>query len=291
MVRTLLPLDRDYPSALRALKSPREITVQGTLEPGQSRVAIVGSRAAHPDAERYAFALAAALADNGLCVVSGGAEGIDGAAHRGALDAGGTTWVVAPFGHGAPCFPESHAQLFADVVAAGGAMVYVLPAGQRARNFRARNHLMVALVDAVVVIQAGAVSGTLNTAHQAQAQGRPLWVAPPAPWLPGFEGSRALLRGPNARPLWSANDLLDAFSRPSPSRPATPERPSRAPPVDDAARAVLACLTTPRCKDELVEATGWSPSRLAEVLFALQLDGLVVEDEGGRICAREPRTS
>jgi DNA processing protein len=291
MARTILPLDSDYPSPLLALKKPPEITVDGELDLTTPRVAIVGARAADKGAENFASTLASRLARAGVCVVSGGARGIDGAAHRGALDGRGVTWVIAPFGNGAPCFPDDHANLFSRVVAAGGAMIHVLARGQKARDFPVRNRIMVALVHAVVVVQAGPKSGTLNTARHTLAQGRPLWVVPAAPWLESFTGSRQLLSDPKVHRLDSDEAILEVLAQvrgmaPTPAGVGSPEKAVKE--LEGDARVLVECLTVPRHRDELVQATGWSPSRLASIMFELEVEGRIIEEVDGRV-RRNPR--
>ena len=124
----LTPADEAYPAKLRALPSPpASVSVDGPL--GEAKVvAIVGTRS--PDAAPCAFArsLAASVVARGGVVVSGGAAGIDAAAHEGAMDAGGRTWVVAGTGQG-EVYPKEHAPLFERVVASGGAMVWPFAPG------------------------------------------------------------------------------------------------------------------------------------------------------------------
>lgn len=281
--RILLPFDVDYPASLRSLKKAPELTVVGNFDPrtDAKRVAIVGARFAHSSALAYAEQLAMTLCRSGVCVVSGGALGVDGAAHRGALAAGGVTWVVAPFGLGAPCFPPKHAGLFADVVAKRGAIVHVVAAGEPARaHFTVRNRWMVAMVDAVVVVQAGRSSGTLNTARHAVEQRRPLWVASPPPWIDGFEGSIDLLRAGDARTLWRTEELVEEVVAPL----TTPED------LDSEGEQLWSCLEDPRHRDELAHATGWSSARLANVIFGLELRGLVYEDDAGRLHRNRQKT-
>jgi DNA processing protein len=135
-----------------------------------------------------AHALAKHLAGRGVHVVSGGALGIDGAAHRGALAGGGTTTVVL----GTGCdvmYPVRHAPLFARAIETGGAVISIVPDGTTARRaqFVSRNDLIAALADAVIVVEAEVKSGSLSTAHAAQKRGR-IVVA----W-PGSRGCDALI--------------------------------------------------------------------------------------------------
>jgi DNA processing protein len=178
----------ELPARLEALGWKHALHVRGTLPLDQPSVAIVGARAATRVAMDRAYQIAAHLAGQGVHVVSGGALGIDGAAHRGALAGGGTTTVV--FGSGVDVmYPQRHAGLFEQVVALGGALVSMLPDGTQPRGytFVQRNPLIAALADAVIVIEAELRSGSLSTARAAAAFGREV-----AAW-PGSRGCDLLI--------------------------------------------------------------------------------------------------
>jgi len=140
--------------------------------PGTSRcVAIVGARAASGHAAAAARALAADLAGCGYAVVSGGAIGIDAAAHRGALDAGGETVAVMATGLDI-AYPARNRPLFGEIVATGrGALLSPFPLGVPPRRYRfvRRNRIIAGLADAVVVVEAGLASGSLYTAAATRA--------------------------------------------------------------------------------------------------------------------------
>ena len=176
------------PDRLTAVGWTGELHVRGVLAADRPTVAIVGARAATTVAMRRAHALAKHLAGRGVHVVSGGALGIDGAAHRGALAGGGATTVV--LGSGVDVlYPERHAPLFEQVVAGGGAIVSMFPTGTLPRRwtFLRRNELIAALADAVLVIEADVRSGSLSTARAATKLGRVV-----AAW-PGSRGCERLL--------------------------------------------------------------------------------------------------
>jgi DNA processing protein len=183
-----------YPQRLRALDIDRTLHVRGVLAAGPA-LAIVGARAASQHAMERAHAWAKHAAARGVNVVSGGALGIDGAAHRGALEAmasarqsaGSTTAVL---GTGIDVlYPARHAPLFEQIVRAGGALVSMFPrrAEPRPWMFTARNTLISALADVVIVVEADVRSGSLSTALAAQKQGRVVAA------YPGSRGCRALL--------------------------------------------------------------------------------------------------
>jgi len=278
-LRHLTPLDPSYPSRLRKLaRPPSTITVQGGSLEAERAVAIVGSRAAHPDAAAFARHLAATLVRSGIVVVSGGALGIDAAAHRGALDAGGRTWAVTGTGSD-HCFPTEHAPLYAEIAASSGAMVWPFApaANARAGGFMLRNRVLTALSDAVVVVQAGLPSGALHAAACAIRQRVPLWVVPVPPWMGrGFAGSRRLLEQ-GARALHAVDALLASLglgvrrSSPPPSRP-----------LSESETAVLgATSAVPLHLDEIASrAQSPAPAVLASLL-TLALEDVVVEGPPG----------
>ncbi|MDQ3370837.1 MAG: DNA-protecting protein DprA, partial [Myxococcota bacterium] len=154
-----------FPRRLAALGWTAPLHVRGAAPGDGPAIAVVGSRAASGDGMERATQLAQHLAHRGVHVVSGGALGIDGAAHRGALAGGGTTTVVLGTGVDVP-YPRRHAPLFAQVVAHRGGLLSMLPDGTEPRphTFPQRNGLIAALADAVVVVEADVRSGSLSTA-------------------------------------------------------------------------------------------------------------------------------
>ena len=167
------------PERLKALPWKRPVYLRGaSLEDGPS-VAIVGARAASKLAMDRAHSWARHLAGRGVHVVSGGAFGVDGAAHRGALAAGGTTTVVL----GSGCdvwYPVRHAALFSEVLAQRGTLASLCPDGTHPTRttFPARNPLIAALADVVVIVEADVRSGSLTTAAAAKKLGRVVVACP-----------------------------------------------------------------------------------------------------------------
>lgn len=212
-----LLLDRaGYPSRLHVLTDPpRQVTTTGPLDPDARVVAIVGARDATPRSEAFAFDLARALASAGVVIASGGAVGVDAAAHRGALAACGRTWAVLPNGRH-HCTPPENRRLFQAIsLSPGSRLVWpfaddVTPKkdGQR---FHYRNAVLVALADDVIVVQAHLASGSLNAARWARSFGRRTWATPAPPWSTGFAGSNLLLARGDARPIWSGQALVETL--------------------------------------------------------------------------------
>jgi DNA processing protein len=231
-------------------------------------VAIVGTRAATPYGRRLARTFARQLGAAGCCIVSGLALGIDTAAHEGALEAGAPTVGVLGGGH-AQFFPRRNAPLAARMIAAGGAVLSPFPPQQPAEPWRflARNAIVAALADAVVVIEAPGRSGALNTAG---------WAAPRIPVLavPGdvdrlhVAGCHALIRD-GAILARNAADVLEVLHlQGTPPQPAI-ER-------DGAAGELLRALRRGESDlDDLVDATGVAPAQALAELAMLELEGVV----------------
>jgi DNA processing protein len=187
-VTTVQLIPGQLPQRLQALGWTRPLYLRGPVPSDGPSVAIVGARAASGVAMERAHLLARHLGSNGVQVVSGGALGIDGAAHRGALAGGGITTVV--LGNGVDiAYPLRHAGLFREVVARGGSLVSLLADGiaPRVGTFPQRNPLISALADAVIVVEADVRSGSLSTARAGRQQGRIV-----AAW-PGSRGCDRLL--------------------------------------------------------------------------------------------------
>lgn len=279
-----------YPERLAALADPPLLlAVRGRPEAlALPLVAIVGARQATPYGVGSARALARQLAGLGFGIVSGLARGIDAAAHRGALEAGGVT--VGVLGCGADrVYPPEHAAL-AEEMAAAGAVVSELPAGAAPlkQHFPLRNRLISGLARALVVVEARARSGSRISAEHAAEQGREVLAVPGPIDAPTSEGANLLLRD-GAAPALDASDVLRALGRFAEAEAWLAQR-RRAPaadaahPLDPAARALLAALRgAPATRDELAARLGLAPAALAAPLLALELEGRVAEDRAGRL--------
>lgn len=176
---------------------------------GGPSVAVVGTRRPSLDGMRTARRIAGALAAAGVVVVSGLARGIDQAAHRGALDGGGSTVAVLGTGLGVD-YPARTASLRAEIAATGALLTELLPGcGPRPWQFLARNRIISGLADATVVVEGRDRSGALQTARLAGGQGRDVWAVPGSLNAPTSAAPLALLRD-GAIPLTSIDDLVDS---------------------------------------------------------------------------------
>jgi DNA processing protein len=198
-----------WPAGLDDLRAtvPRAIYVAGELPPLAGAVAIVGTRYADPDAIAFTHRLSSELAQAGRVVVSGGADGVDAAAHEGCLAAGGSTVAVLATGL-LRAYPAHRAPLFGEIARQGGLVCEsVDPNRVGAWSFLRRNRLIAALAECVILVQAPARSGALSTARWAKSLKRKLFVVPAAPWDVRGEGGLALLRS-GAQICTSVTDVL-----------------------------------------------------------------------------------
>lgn len=285
-----------YPPPLAALAgAPPLLYVRGAwTDADATAVGIVGSRACTAYGKRMAAEIARGLARAGVTVVSGLARGIDGAAHRGALEAGGRT-IAALAGGLSRIYPPEHADL-ADEVTAAGALVTETPmtVAPQPGMFPARNRIISGLSRGVVVVEANIKSGALITVDHALEQGKEVFAVPGPIDSPASAGCLELIRK-GARLVRSADDILDDLggiavsdwkgAKPKPAPQPTlfdaPLPPPAPPPQLDAPQqAVWDLLTTRRHADELAREAGLGAGALAAVLMQLELKRLVVRQPG-----------
>ena len=207
-------------------------------------MAVVGARACSPYGRHVARLVGRELAAAGLVVVSGLARGVDGEAHRGALEGGGVTIAVLGCGVDRD-YPAAHAELAARIVAAGGLVVAEYAPGVEPAPWRfpARNRIIAGLCVATVVVEARERSGALITADFALEEGREVFVVPGEITSALSAGSNALLRL-GATPLLSSTDVLVALG-------VEPPEPAAADVSADAALALAAVRDAPIGADEL----------------------------------------
>ncbi len=273
------PRDGRYPSRLRDLERPPDpLWIEGDAAALDVRaVAIVGTRRMTAYGERVARELAGACACAGVVVVSGLAQGIDSAAHRGALDAGGST--VAVLGEGITLFlatVRGRRRPLVPRIRSSGALVSQYPPSFCAQpwTFAKRNATIAALAEAVVVIEAGERSGALITADEARRLGRPLFAVPGPLGSAASVGTNALLASGEARVLVSADALHEALGLSAPSAAASPMDPVLEALVVDALDA-----------DALRRRVHLTEGELADRLLRLTLAGRVMKTRDGRYAA------
>lgn len=227
----------------------------GRLPEGPA-VAVVGTRHPTLDGLRTAEALGRLLAQHGVVVVSGMARGIDQAAHRGALDAGGRTVAVLGAGF-AVDYPRGDGALREEIAASGGLATELAPADPpRPRHFLARNRIVSGLADAVVVVEGGTRSGALVTARWAGEQGRDLWAVPGSLHAPTSRAPLDLVRD-GAQVVTRLEDVVEAVTGATGGPTGRQGDPAPPPDLTAPARDVLALLSaTPAAPAALVRASG-----------------------------------
>jgi len=285
--RVLVPGDTMFPKAMRDLERPPLALYwqgRGSLWPllkARCAIAVVGTRRPSPHGEAMAHAIGAALARAGWPVVSGLAEGIDGAAHQGCLAAGGRPVAVlgTPLGR---VYPRHHAAL-QQRVAEQGLLLSEQPAGTavQAGHFAARNRLQVGLAAGLVLVECPQRSGALQSAGLAWKQRLPIWVVPADAGKVSAAGSNALLsqghtvlldpadlvrqlgQGPLASP---GTGLRSASAESNPQRGSDPE--------------LLAAVGSGASLEQLCASLGESAAALATRLLPLELAGVLRAEPG-----------
>lgn len=247
---------------------------------GAPRVAIVGTRAATPHGLADAHQLGAELAEAGVTVVSGMAIGIDGAAHTGALDAGGVTVGVVATGLDIE-YPRRHATLY-ERIRANGLIVSELGFGTRPtpERFPIRNRIIAALADVTVVVEATAKGGARITAEHAFRYGRDVFAAPGSRRNPAAQGCNELIRD-GAHPFLDTDDVLIGLGMtPGARRSGAAEALAR-PALSKDSRIVHEAMGgEPATLDELAQRTGLALGPVAEALCRLTRDGWASAERG-----------
>lgn len=299
--------DAGYPDRLRQIADPPIVLyVRGALPdlddiPG---IAVVGTRRSTLYGEKTAQTMAGGLAQAGFIIVTGMALGVDGAASRGALRAGGKT--VAVLGGGVDvCYPMQHRALMGDILLSG-AILSEYPPGTRAlpQHFPVRNRIISGLCVGTLVIEAPLRSGALITAHEALDQGRDVFAVPGSVDLDSFKGSNAMLaRGEaqlvttpleiireyagllreepdEARISRTFNRLIGAQPEPATVRAEEPALPDHL--SETELRIIAAIREGAAGADEIADRTGLPAPLVTAAITMLELDG-VIKRESGRL--------
>jgi DNA processing protein len=291
-VRLLALGTADYPAALATIPDPPHLLyLRGSLQEGDARaVALVGSRTCTSYGKRVVERLAQGLVRAGYVIVSGLARGIDGVAHRAALEAGGRTLAVLAGGL-SRIYPPEHKGL-AEEVSRAGALLSEAPMRQEpmAGLFPARNRIISGLSQAVVLIEAAEKSGALITAEHAAEQGRTVLAVPGPIDSEASGGTNALIRQ-GAILCRGVDDILEELHGVSAlamaakkAGAATVPPPAPPPPqLDEAQRRVWDALAEgPRHVDQLVQQLGLDVAPLAGMLLVLEMKKVVRRLPGNR---------
>ncbi|HET9051595.1 MAG TPA: DNA-processing protein DprA [Candidatus Dormibacteraeota bacterium] len=264
---------------------PSELWMLGRVDPCPPAVAVVGSRRASAHALRAGRRIGRDLAAHGIQVLSGLALGVDGEAHRGALEGGGTT--VAVLGCGIDtCYPSTHRGLHADVVRRGSILTEEAPGTPPLPYlFPKRNRIIAALADAVVVVEAGPRSGALSTARHAAELGREVLACPANYLNEGALGSNLLLRD-GATPYLGVTSLLDAVPALAAVAAVRPEAAAGGPGRDTVEGRLVALLGGGSAHpDELLRRLGVDARTLSTLLGRMEAEGFVTIAASGLVSA------
>jgi DNA processing protein len=276
----------DYPALLREIPDPPLVLyIAGERQLLSARqLAIVGSRNPTPMGRENARAFAKSLAGAGLVITSGMALGVDGAAHRGALEAGGKTIAVAGTGLDR-VYPARHRDLAHEIVK-HGALVSEFPPGMPPlpENFPVRNRIISGLSLGTLVVEAALQSGSLITARMANEQGREVFAIPGSIHAPQARGCHALIRQ-GAKLVETAQDILEELGPLAGVALQTAHETT--PPTSRLDSTMVTLLEhighDPVSIDTLIERSGLTADAVSSMLLQMELNGLVSNCPGGKI--------
>ncbi|WP_103030358.1 DNA-processing protein DprA [Salinibacter altiplanensis] len=279
------PWDERFPNRLREIYDPPAfLWMRGTLpESDRPMVTVVGTRRCTDYGRTQAHHFGAELARRGFTVVSGLAYGIDAAAHKGALDAGGRTIAVLGSGIGR-IYPQKHTAL-AERIAESGAVLseYGLDAEPDAPHFPKRNRIVSGLALGTLVVESHAEGGALITARLAVEQNREVFAVPGAITKNSSRGTNRLIQRGHAKLVLEVEDMLEELPAVTVKEPGDVDAdtvtagsgPDPSGLSGDASVLYDALSATPVHVDELCEETGLDPSTALPTLLKLEFNGLV----------------
>lgn len=283
----------EYPAYLATISDPPYLLyIRGTLTAADANaVALVGSRHCTEYGRRVAARLASGLARAGVTVVSGLARGIDGAAHRAALEAGGRTLAVLAGGL-SRIYPPEHTDLAREVEASGAVLTESkMDQEPLAGLFPVRNRIISGLSKVVVLVEAAEKSGALITANHAADQGRTVLAVPGSVEASSSGGTNELIRK-GAVLCRGVEDILEelhgvsamaAAQNNTASLPVTPPAPSGPPPgLDDNQRRIWEILTEACHLDQLVQRLGLAVPQVSGALMMMEMKKVVRRLPGNR---------
>lgn len=272
-INKISPQEHDFLQIIGTIADkPKALYIMGEL-PKERRpsVAIVGTRKPTVYGKEVTHRLAYELAKQGVVIISGLALGVDGLAHRAALEAGGATIAVLGNGLGS-VYPAAHRTLAKQIIDSGGAIIseYEPEAEARGFQFLERNRIVSGLSDAIIITEAAARSGTLNTAGHALEQGRDIFVVPGNITSPLSAGCNALLKR-GAAPVTEAKDVLETIA-PQLLKPQSVLPLGTTPLETEIIKLLQAGV---RDGDQLHQKTGAGASEFGQTLTMMELSGTI----------------
>lgn len=260
---------------------PRRLYIRGVIPEKHKFLCVVGPRKHTEYAKKVCENLIADLAGYPICIVSGLAFGIDSVAHQSAIDNGLPTIAFPGSGLGENViYPQSHMSLAENILKSGGALVSEFENNFDIQNwmFPQRNRLMVAIANAVLVIEAGEKSGTMITGRLTSDYNRELLVVPGPINSENARGSNKLIRL-GATVVTCANNVLEALSIPIHEKTASHEN------LTEDEKVLLSLLTEPTEIDALIERTNFTIEKINGLISLLEIKNLV-DVINGKICQK-----
>lgn len=278
-MNTLKPAD--YPELLKEIPdAPEKLYIEGTLPPKENKLlAVVGSRKYSDYGKRACEKLISDLSGHPVTIVSGLALGIDSIAHRAALKAGLQTVAVPGSGlDQKSLYPHSHKNLAREIVKSGGGLLSEFDPGTPGypANFPKRNRVVAGMSHATLIVEANIKSGTLITARLAMDYNRDVLTIPNSIFSKTGEGPNDLIKH-GATPITSSDDLLQALGIETNTEK---DRETLYNDCSENERAIIAALSEPRTRDELVRESKLSSSDFNTTLTILEIKGLIQESLG-----------
>lgn len=276
-INLVLYQDRAYPDRLKNIPAPPyALYISGQLpDPGAFAVGIVGARVCTPYGQAMAKEIAGQLSDAGVDIISGLAKGIDGAAGRGALDAGGRTYAVLGSGVDV-CYPREHIGLYKEIKEKGGVISEQLPGSPPLPvYFPARNRIISGLSDVIIVIEAKEKSGSLITADMAMEQGKDVYALPGPVTSVLSAGCNALIKQ-GAGIFLSVEDFIEDVKLIYERNVKIPTKNKIK--LESTENLVYSCLDLfPKSLDVILQETKLSITVLMNILVTLELRGYIEE--------------
>ena len=279
IIRCIDYYSEEYPEKLRLYPDmPQKLYVRGRLpDAGKPSVAIVGARMCSAYGRMQAFRFARELSAAGVQVISGMAYGIDSEGHKGALEGGSPTFAV--LGNGVDiCYPAGNRSLYDRILRKDGGILSEYSPGTTARNyyFPARNRIISALSDLVLVVEAKEKSGSLITANHALEQGKAVFAVPGPVTEELSRGCHKLIYD-GAGIAYSPEILLEECGILLSGRNKSKEKKHLGLATD--LNLVYSCLDLrPKSPDEFIRETGLPPGKVSSLLLELELMGLAREE-------------
>lgn len=276
-IRQLAP--SEFPPLLREIpEPPAKLYLRGSLPVFDAKLlAVVGSRKYTNYGKQVCESLIQGLCGYNICIVSGLAIGIDGIAHRAALDAGLHTLAIPGSGlDDDVLYPRRHKGLAHEILESDGGLLSEYEPDFRATvwSFPKRNRIMAGVTHAVLVIEAGEKSGTLITSRLATDYNRDVFAVPGSIFSESSRGPHMLIRL-GATPVTSAEDILEAFSMET-----TPREAKLPAELSSEETHVLALLSEPKDRDTLIRALNVDVSHANILLMQMEMRGIIAEQNG-----------